>query len=594
MFSKKNKKETDITKGWAILMGYLAIFKRDLVILSILGVISAIIGGFIPYIIGLFMDSLITPSSVFIWSFEVSLWLFLITIFVVLQLTADVIDWRYLNRRDIFANIFFAEINSSYSKKLLYLPISFHKEKKSGEIFEMIHRSSEGANTIAIDILIPLSPQFLSIIIGIGIGFYINIVLATILLVGAIFFILSIVIFTKDIGLLVHKGHRAWQKAFQAAHEAVINIDLVKRFTTEKQETTKINYLYVEKAARSWARVELQWDKIKFAQRLIVTITRGTIFVVSAFLIKNNTITIGELIAFNGYAMIFFGPFMILGQRWQAVQNGFTAMVQIEETLSVPPEEYNKEISEVANGSVRFTDVCFSYPDNDKKMILDKVSFDINEGETVALVGESGVGKSTVIDLIYAFYFANKGKIEVGGYDIKKINLHTLRNMIAMVPQETNLFNESIKYNLMYGNLNVTMEDIENAVKRVSAYDFIQEFPDKYEQVVGSRGVKLSVGQKQRLAIARAILRNPKILILDEPTSALDSMTEKVITESLSELMASRTTFIVAHRLSTVRKADKIIVFKKGRVAETGTHEELMKIDGGVYCRMYSQHIGLQ
>ena len=211
----------------------------------------------------------------------------------------------------------------------------------------------------------------------------------------------------------------------------------------------------------------------------------------------------------------------------------------------------------------------------------------------MALVGESGVGKSTLIDLISAYHFPTKGEVLIDGHDIRDINLRSLRSQIGVVPQEVVLFNDSIRMNVQYGNFEATDEEIQQATVKAHALAFIEKFPQKWEQMVGERGVKLSVGQKQRVAIARAILRNPRILILDEPTSALDAGSEKIITESLDELMRGKTTFIIAHRLSTVRKADIILVFKEGRVTESGTHQELLMIEGGEYRRLYELQIGL-
>ena len=212
----------------------------------------------------------------------------------------------------------------------------------------------------------------------------------------------------------------------------------------------------------------------------------------------------------------------------------------------------------------------------------------------MALVGESGVGKSTLIDLISGYYFVPKGKVLVDGTDVKKIDLHFLRKNIAVVPQVVVLFNDTIKTNIKYGSFRAGDKKVKMAAEHAHADIFIKKFPKGYEQVVGERGIKLSVGQKQRVAIVRAILRDPKILILDEPTSALDPRIERLITSSLRELMGGRTTFIIARRLSTVREADKILVFKDGRIVEEGIHEELMKIEDGEYRRLYEMHIGLQ
>ena len=224
---------------------------------------------------------------------------------------------------------------------------------------------------------------------------------------------------------------------------------------------------------------------------------------------------------------------------------------------------------------------------------MNGISFKTEPGEKIALVGESGVGKSTLIDLISGYWRPQSGNIFIDGHNLKNLDLKFLRSNVAIVPQDIILFNDTVKNNIKYGSFGASEEAVVEAAGFAHADEFISNFSKKYEQLVGERGVKLSMGQKQRIALARAFLRNPRILILDEPTSALDSKSEKYIQESLKELMENRTTFIIAHRLSTVRKADKIIVLEKGMIAESGSHEELMEIPGGIYRNLYELQVGL-
>ena len=289
-------------------------------------------------------------------------------------------------------------------------------------------------------------------------------------------------------------------------------------------------------------------------------------------------------------------PLTQLGFRWQNLQNGVIAVNRAEKMLALPSEhagaENKTKPTDIA-GNVIFDKVHFSYRVGDPA-VLHEVNFAVKPGEIVALVGESGVGKSTVVDLISGYYFPNYGRVLIDGHDTRALDLREMRKYIAVVPQEPVLFNDTIETNIKYSKPNASKKEIEEAARKARADTFIENFPNKYKQLVGERGIKLSVGQKQRIAIARAILREPKILILDEPTSALDPQTEKFITESLEELMKGRTTFIIAHRLSTVRKADRIIVFDKGTVVEEGTHEKLVKKKGGVYAKLYRLHVGLE
>ncbi|HTB07703.1 MAG TPA: ABC subfamily B transporter ATP-binding protein, partial [Bacteroidia bacterium] len=234
-------------------------------------------------------------------------------------------------------------------------------------------------------------------------------------------------------------------------------------------------------------------------------------------------------------------------------------------------------------GKVEFKDVSFFYPSRKELQVLDGVSFDVKKGETVAIVGPSGAGKSTMVQLLLRFYDPVGGSIIIDGKNANEYTLLDLRRQMALVPQDVLLFGGTIMENILYGKHNATEVEVMEAARKANAHDFIMSFPDKYNTMVGERGISLSGGQRQRIAIARAVLRNPSILILDEATSSLDSESERLVQEALDKLMQGRTSFVIAHRLSTIRKADKILVLEKGKVKESGSHEELMNISDGLY-----------
>ncbi|MBI3638338.1 ABC transporter ATP-binding protein [Candidatus Wolfebacteria bacterium] len=343
-----------------------------------------------------------------------------------------------------------------------------------------------------------------------------------------------------------------------------------------------------------WKKISFVWQGLDFYQKTIVTLTQLIVFIVSILLIHRGVMTLGQLVMFNGYAAMLFGPFVSLGRNWRYVQAGVVSVQEAEKILSFPKENYSPQNAVILSdikGEIIFENVVFSYQGkrgNKKQVnVLDGLSFRVNPGEIVALVGESGVGKSTLVDLISGYYFPTSGKVLIDGRDVKKLDLNFLRSRIGVMPQEVVLFNDTIKKNIAYGKFSASERKIKEAAKKSDAEEFIESFPKKYDQIVGERGVKLSVGQKQRVALARVILRDPKIIILDEPTSALDAKAEKFIEKSLKEVMKSRTTFIIAHRLRTVRRADKILVLKDGKIAEEGRHEELIKIPNGVYRELY-------
>jgi ABC-type multidrug transport system fused ATPase/permease subunit len=344
-----------------------------------------------------------------------------------------------------------------------------------------------------------------------------------------------------------------------------------------------------------WYKLERNWSNVEFFQRTIVFLTQLTVFILSVGLVANGTISVGQLVALNGYSLMFFGPFVSLGHSWQTMQNGITAAARAEEMFKKEEEVYlPKDIVSLKNimGHVQFENVSFRYGP-DQPEILSDINLDIKPGQVVALVGESGVGKSTSISLISGYYFPATGSVLIDGIDTRKLDLKNLRQQIGVVPQEVALFNDTLMANIRYGSFGATDEEVLRAAKEAHMEEFISGLPMKYNTIVGERGIKLSVGQKQRVAIARAMLRNPAILILDEPTSALDAQTEQIVTGALEKLMHGKTTFIIAHRLSTVRKADVVLVFQKGKIIEKGTHGELIAKEGGEYRRLYELQIGL-
>jgi ABC-type multidrug transport system fused ATPase/permease subunit len=583
MSSKKTKSKPS-KEGFKILFKYLFRYKNEIILLSFLGVISGFANAAVPYIVGSFFDSILNISkTVEYFGYILPLWMGFVILFGIIQIFANLSDWIIDKKSKRIATLVHAEYLAMANAHLLQLTTSFYKEHKTGEVWDKIMRASNSLFGLLENVVISIAPQILSVIVGLGIAAYISVPLALILVAGIILYVFTLFIIVPPIVKLQKKGQETWGRAFGYSYRAISNFQAIKQSGAEYYEKNKIWSKFVVNAFNIWYKVQKVWSGINFYQRIIVLLTQISIFVVSVGLIQKGDITIGGLIALNGYAAMVFGPFVVLGRQWQIIQNGIVAIERAEKILMLPTEKYEngkKNIdSKNFKGSVEFKNVFFAYKKNEPTVLKD-INFKVNAGETIALVGESGVGKSTAIEL-------------VSGYYTKETSLKSIRENIAIVPQEPVLFNDTVKHNIKYGSFKANEEEVKYAAKEAHADVFIERFPKGYNQVVGERGIKLSVGQKQRIAIARAMLRNPKILILDEPTSALDAKTEKFITESLERLMEDKTTFIIAHRLSTVRKADKILVFKAGQVVEEGKHDDLIKIENGVYKYLYDYQIGL-
>ena len=594
---EKKEEEKKVTKegikvGFGVLLRYIKQYRKTIVILSVIGILSAVGNAFMPYISGRFFDSIINTSSINIFGYTLPLFAGLLILWCVVQSITYVMDWRISILSQYVSNTIWLDYISQGFVYLLNLPVSFHKKNKVGQVGNDINRAANALESIVSNVIIDLAPQILSIVIAFVIVFIVNKVLATVLVFGLLIYIVILLINVKPLAGLQKVYHKHLSKVWGDSYDTIVNSIAIKQATSEEYERVKITRDFMA-AVPMWMKQTIVWGNLSLYQRVTILGTQIIIFIISVGYIHAGTMTLGELLAFNGYAAMVFGPFIVIARNWQTIQNGVVQIQESEKILELPIEIYepvgapNIKI----RGDIDFKNVSFQYDEG--KPVLQNISFSIKAGEIIALVGESGVGKSTLIDLISAYHFPNAGEVLIDGHDIHTLNLRTLRQSIAVVPQEVVLFNDDIETNIKYGNFSATREEIIEASRKAHALDFIEKFPEQWKQLVGERGIKLSVGQKQRIAIARAILRNPTILVLDEPTSALDAGTEKIITESLDKLMQGKTTFIIAHRLSTVRKADNILVFKDGKIIESGKHDELLKLKKGEYRRLYELQIGL-
>lgn len=302
-------------------------------------------------------------------------------------------------------------------------------------------------------------------------------------------------------------------------------------------------------------------------------------------MVQNGVITLGELLSFAIYSALLGFSFAGAADLFSQLQKAIGATEHLMDILDEATETVTLEKTSLISieGNLTFNNVCFSYPSRRDIQVLKDVSFSVDKGKQIAIVGPSGSGKSTIASLIFRFYDPESGVITIDGKKINDYELSQIRNQMAIVPQDVMLFGGTIRENIEYGKPNATDEEIFEAAKKANALEFIESFPEKFETIVGDRGIQLSGGQKQRIAIARAILKDPSILVLDEATSALDSESERLVQEALERLMEGRTSIVIAHRLSTIKKADTIIVLDNGKIKEKGTHEELVKKENGIY-----------
>lgn len=387
-------------------------------------------------------------------------------------------------------------------------------------------------------------------------------------------------------------SHKRWQilrkknsnlNAF--VHENLSGIRIVQSFTAEQESAENFDWLLKEQKKAYIGAVSLGDS---FGSLIELTWGAGgfLLYYIGIKVIGVGEIGIGTFMAFSTYISMFWSPIRNLANFYNNIVTNISAAERIFDILDTEPEimdqEGVKELPDI-KGEVEFEHVSFSYSDESDKYVLDDVSFQIKPGETIALVGPTGAGKTTIVNLISRFYDSKKGRVLIDGYDIKEVSLYSLRRQMGVMTQDNFLFSGTIKDNIRYGKLDATDEEIIAAAKAVNAHDFIMKLEKGYDTEISERGARLSIGQRQLLAFARTMVSEPRILILDEATSSIDTHTEILVQQGIEELLKGRTSFVIAHRLSTIKKADKIFVVDKGKICEAGNHEELMERKGAYY-----------
>lgn len=480
------------------------------------------------------------------------------------------------------------DIRKKLYNHLQALSARFYANNQVGQVISRVINDVEQTKDFILTGLMNIWLDCITIIIALSIMFFLDVKLTLAALFIFPFYILTVYVFFGRLRKLTRERSQALAEVQGFLHERVQGISVVKSFAIEDNEAKnfdKKNANFLTRALK-----HTRWNAYSFAAINTVTDIGPIIVIgVGAYLAISGSITVGTLAAFVGYLELLFGPLRRLVASFTTLTQSFASMDRVFQLID---EDYDikngvgAQPIEIKQGRIDIDHVSFQYNDNEAPILKD-INLSIEKGETVAFVGMSGGGKSTLINLIPRFYDVTSGQILIDGHNIKDFLTGSLRNQIGLVQQDNILFSDTVKENILLGRPTATDEEVVEAAKMANAHDFIMNLPQGYDTEVGERGVKLSGGQKQRLSIARIFLNNPPILILDEATSALDLESESIIQEALDVLSKDRTTLIVAHRLSTITHADKIVVIENGHIVETGTHRELIAKQGA-YEHLYS------
>ena len=565
------------------LLSYVVPYKKEMIITLIVMLLSSVATLLGPYLVKIAMDTNIPNKDV------KGLIMVCILFFITVVVSALCMKYRIKTMTYVGQEVV-RNIRSDIFNHLQKLPFSYYDSRPHGKILVRVVNYVNALSDLLSNGLINLLTDLFSILVIIGFMFFISPRLTMVCMIGMpiLAIIVALLVKVQRRNSQIYSNKQSNLNAY--IQESISGMKVTQAFAREKANAEKFRTVSAENRS-TWI------NAVKYQLMLWPAIENTSVFTVSlVYLIGirsiGESITIGTLIAFVGYIWRFWNPIVNISNFYNALIMAMAYLERIFETLDEPvnidnlPGAY--ELPEV-EGYVEFKNVIFKYEDEDRE-ILKNVSFEVKPGETIALVGPTGAGKTTIINLLSRFYDVTFGEVLVDDNNIRNVTLDSLRKQMGVMLQDTFIFSGTILDNIRYGKLDASEEEIINAAKAVKAHDFIVNLKDGYNTEVNERGSRLSVGQRQLISFARALLADPKILILDEATSSIDTKTEQALQEGLDRLLKGRTSFVIAHRLSTIKNATRIMVINDGQIVEQGSHDELMKIKGEYYELYTSQY----
>jgi ABC-type transport system involved in Fe-S cluster assembly fused permease/ATPase subunit len=549
-------------------------------------VLAKVANAIVPYLNGRLVDSLDHNPTLQIFAAVMSV--------IAAQVVARVMISGFAQLRDgVFAKVQYhamREMAVSTFEHVHRLSLRFHLERKTGGLSRVIERGTKGIDTLLSIAIFNTFPTLLELAITSAIFIVLfNVWFAAATIVMVLLYTWFTFWITRWRIQFRRDMNQSDQDANTKAVDSLLNYETVKYFNNEGHETRRFDRS-MERYARASIQSTTSLTILNLGQAIIMSLGLGAVLVLTAVgIMEHGQFTVGQLTMATGYLVALQQPLNFLGTAYREITQSLVDMDAMFRLLNQPEEVKDKPGApdiHVTGGEIKFENVFFAY--DPERVVLKGISFIVPAGKTVAVVGPSGAGKSTISRILYRFYDIKTGSVTIDGQDVRDVTQASLRKIIGIVPQDTVLFNDTVRYNIAYGRIGANESEIKDAARMAQIDKFIQELPMGYEAMVGERGLKLSGGEKQRVAIARTILKNPPILLLDEATSALDTGTEREIQGALADVSRNRTTLVIAHRLSTVVDADEILVLDHGQIIERGRHSHLLSLNGH-YAAMWNK-----